>query len=279
VTRLDAHLLHKDLISSLRGLRRPDGGFATSAHGASELEPTAVASLALGDSSTAEWLLARQRPDGGFDELDGRPGSPTTGALAALVLDEPAAGRALAAAIEQRGLPLPNAPDPNRRTAWGWTSDARSLVEPTSRVLIAVKSLRPGARATRAEALRLLEGRQCDDGGWNFGNASLYDVDLRGYAQTTAMALIALQGESDAVVAPGLAFLREQWRNEPGALTAAQAIVAFRLHGAADQLPPLIDALASHADDDLFFEKPLVLAWAALATGDDALLAPLRPRS
>ena len=38
--------------------------------------------------------------------------------------------------------------------------------------------------------------RQCADGGWNFGNASVYDVDLKSYPQTTAVALIALQGVS-----------------------------------------------------------------------------------
>ena len=196
--------------------------------------------------------------------------------LHSVLEDRAAARRALTAAIHERGLPLPNAPDPKRRAAWGWTSDARSLVEPTSRVLIALKALTPTDAATRAEALRLLEERQCADGGWNYGNASVYDVDLRGYAQTTAFALIALQGEPDRLVAPGLAFLRRQWRNEPGALTAAQTLVAFRLHGV-DESASLLEALASTARSGPFLGKPLVAAWAALATGPDELLDPLRP--
>lgn len=276
---MDGPRLHDDLVRALRALQRPDGGFATSAAGGSELEPTTLAALALRNAAAVEWLRRRQRADGGFDEPDGRPGSPTTGALAALVLDTVSARHALAFAIGERGLPLPNAPDPGRRTAWGWTSDARSLVEPTARVLIAVKALAPRDAATRAEALALLTERQCADGGWNFGNASLYDVDLRAYAQTTAMALIALQNEAGAVVEPGLEFLRESWAYEPGALTAAQALVAFRLHGRVGETARLVDAIAARVLGDSFPDTPLVLSWAALATGPDELLDVLRPRA
>ena len=35
---------------------------------------------------------------------------------------------------------------------------------------------------------------------------------------------------------PGIGFLRESWRREPGGLTTAQAVVAFRLHGVEDEV-------------------------------------------
>ena len=210
---VEAHPLHVALLRHLRRLGRPDGGYPTSVSGASEVEPTAVAAIALRDDQACEWLASHQRADGGFDEADRRTSGPSGAALAALVLrDAERARRALAFAIENRGLPLPNAPDPERREAWGWTADARSLVEPTSRVLLAVNALTPSDARTREEAMRLLEQRQCDDGGWNFGNASVYDVDLRGYAQTTAIALIALQGAAGALVRPAIAFLRRHGR-------------------------------------------------------------------
>ena len=186
--------LHMVLAEALTSLRRTDGGLPVSVEGASEVEPTALAALALDDPVARRWLATRQRRDGGFEELEGRRDGPTTAALVALALaDAVAARRSLAYAIARRGLPLPNAADPQRRRAWGWTGDARSLVEPTARVLLAVNALTPNDAATRREALGLLTARQCADGGWNFGNASVYDVDLRGYAQTTAMGLIALQ--------------------------------------------------------------------------------------
>ena len=110
-------------------------------------------------------------------------------ALAALAMTRATARRALAFAIGIRGFPPPDAPDPNRRTAWGWTPDVRSTVEPTARVMLAVNRLTPSDGETRAEAMQLLHERRCADGGWNYGNASVNDVDLRSYAQTTAMAL------------------------------------------------------------------------------------------
>jgi hypothetical protein len=138
--------------------------------------------------------------------------------------------------------------------------------------------LTPSDRDTRREAVGLLAARQCADGGWNYGNASVYDVDLRGYAQTTAIALIALQGEREAVVGPGLRFLRVQWPREPGGLTAAQALVAFRLHRQANDAAKALVALEGIASRPSFRDRPLTVAWAALATGPEEVLDRLRPR-
>ena len=160
--------LHAALSDDLRRARRLDGGYATSPDGASEVEPTSLAALALPDDRPRSWLAARQRTQGGFQELDGRECGSATVALAALAID---AGegrrRALEFAIAQRSLGRPDA-DPNAaRSGWGWTTDARSTVEPTSRVLLAVNALRPSAAAVRREATGLLATRQCHDGGWN----------------------------------------------------------------------------------------------------------------
>ena len=277
---VDGDRLHDTLLRELTGLQAADGGLPTSLEGPSEVEPTTIAAIALNNASARRWLVSRQRKDGGFAERDGRSDGPTTSALAALALDDPRRARsALRYAIERRGLPLPNAEDPKRRAAWGWTSDARSLVEPTARVLVAVKRLTPSDRATRDEALRLFRERQCESGGWNYGNASVYDVDLRAYAQTTAVALLALQGEDEALTGPGIGFLRRAWRHEPGGLTASQALLAFRLHGVRDEVAPALERLSELAARPSFRVRPLAVAWAALATAPDERLEPLRPSS
>ena len=277
---MSAPALHAALAEALRAVRRSDGGVPVSLDGPAEVEPTAIAALALDDGRARAWLARHVREDGGFDEQDGRPDGPTTSALAALALTDPrAARRALGYAIAHRGLPLPNARDPEKREAWGWTNDARSLTEPTARILLAVNALTPGDAATRREAVGLFTTRQCADGGWNFGNASVYDVDLRGYVQTTAIGLIALQRGDPEMVGRGFDFLRKQWRLEPGGLTVAQAIVALRLHGLDDEVPELVGALETIARRPSFREKPLALAWATLATGPDRLLDPLRSRA
>ena len=271
--------LHAFLLDELDSLRSADGGFPVSVDGASEVEPTVVAALALRDARARRWLVARQRPDGGFAELDGRVAGPTTSALAALALDAPRARRALAHAIRERGLPLPNADDPKRHVAWGWTSDTRSLTEPTARVLLAVNARTPGDGATRDEALGLLADRQCADGGWNFGNASVYDVDLKSYPQTTAIALIALQGARDRLVAPALRYLGDAWRLEPGGLTLAQTVLALRLHGGQAALAAPLEAFRRLVTRPPKTTRTLALAWGALATGPDSLLEPLRSRA
>ncbi len=89
----------------------PTGASRPVSSGASEVEPTTVAAIALRDDQAREWLASHQRADGGFDEADGRTSGPSGAALAALVLgDAERARRALAFAIENRGLPLPERP-------------------------------------------------------------------------------------------------------------------------------------------------------------------------
>jgi hypothetical protein len=277
---VNANSLHANLVDRLRRLRRPDGGFPTSRGGQSEVEATVVASLALSDTRSRRWLADHLRGDGGVVLADGRVEGPTSSALAALALSNPgSAKRALAYAISRRGLPPPDAADPSRRVAWGWTPDARSLVEPTARVLLAVNAVTPGDARTRREAIGLLRERQCADGGWNYGNASHIDVDLRGYAQTTAIALVALQGVEAPFIGSGMRFLRQSWRDEPGGLTAAHALLAFRFHGVAAELGPVTEGLAAISRRPSFTDKPVTVAWAALATGPDALLEPLRSRA
>lgn len=161
------------------------------------------------------------------------------------------------------------------RDGWGWTADTYAWVEPTSRILLATKVVRPADTATRAEALALLRVRRCPDGGWNYGNASVNGVDLNAYAQTIAVALAALQGESPALIEPPLRFLRARWRSEPGGLTLAQTLIAFRLQGAEDE-QELVDAIASTYRRTGFLGNVLALGWAVLATSPDGGLDRLR---
>ena len=128
--RVRAHRLHLRLLRELRALQRPDGGFPTSEDGA----VGGRADRSRGDRAPRRAVRARgsprrQRADGGFAELDGRVERPDdSGAGRARARRRRRARRALAYAIERRGLPLPNAADPERRVGWGWTADARSLV-------------------------------------------------------------------------------------------------------------------------------------------------------
>ena len=74
------------LVERLRQLRGPDGGFPTSPGGVSEVESTVVASLALSDATSRQWLTDHLRGDGGVVLADGRVDGPTSSALIALAL-------------------------------------------------------------------------------------------------------------------------------------------------------------------------------------------------
>ena len=264
--------------AALRDAQAKNGGFGFSHGGPAEVEPTAIASLALGDAAAQKWLAAAQRPDGGFASLDGRPESPSVGALAALALtDRRASRRALSRAIAQRATAAGESGDGDGdgRDGWGWTTETYSWVEPTSRILLATKILNPTDSATRAEAIRILRERRCPNGAWNYGNANVNGVDVRPYAQTTAVALIALQREPASLVARPLRFLEARWRDEPGGLTLAQTLVALRLHGSAGAAD-VGEALGAVYRKTSFLGNALALAWAALATAPDETLDRLR---
>src|SRR5262245_53170866 len=85
--------LRPALVAALQEARSGDGGFGLSARAVAEVEPTAIAALALEDDRARAWLAKAQRPDGGFAASDGRPESPSVAALAALAFDDANASR------------------------------------------------------------------------------------------------------------------------------------------------------------------------------------------
>ena len=90
--------------------------------------------------------------------------------------------------------------DPDK-FGWPWTPETVSWVVPTAYSLLALKC----ARGTSEEKLResrirrgveMLYDRMCPGGGWNAGNGVVYGVALAPHPDVTAVALLALQGET-----------------------------------------------------------------------------------
>ena len=163
--------------------------------GESEVEPTAVAALALRDDAARAWLTRRQRPDGGFRAPSGRPESPTDAALAALALDGAAASRSLRYAVAHRGLPIPGEgrPDATRVGVDGGRPHLRGAHVPRAdrgQAGDAVRSARPrrgpaGARGASVRRRRL-ESRDRDDSREGLSRLRADDRDrARGTARRT----------------------------------------------------------------------------------------------
>jgi hypothetical protein len=246
-------------------------GFGPSPGAPAEPEPTALAAIALDDDDARGWLIEHQGEDGGFGVVAGpvRNDAPTS--LAAIALPPgQARERAIDHLVGHRAQAAPwNAvvPHDGETRGWGWTPDTFGWIEPTARAVLALRLLRPGARAEIADGLAVIADRECRDGGWNYGNPVVYGTSLEPYAQTTAMALIGIQGALPEQTARGLRALGDLWRREPGGLSLAVALAALRLAGRPEsaevekRLGRLFDATG-------LLDDVVALAWGALATGD-----------
>ena len=261
--------LHDRLVAALRDARATDGGFGPLAGRAAEVEPTAVAALALDDPAGRDWLASHQQRDGRFTVVPGPVQSTSATALAALALDPgPARDRALAVLPRlqaRRAGPDRLVPHDAATRGWGWTPTTFGWVEPTAWAVLALRRLRPAAPEI-ADGLRVLADRECVGGGWNYGNRVVYGTELAPFVQTTAAALLALQGAAPELVARGRRVLRDRALEEQGGLSLAVAHTALRLTG--DAPPTAIeDALAARFEATAFLGDVTATAWAALATG------------
>jgi hypothetical protein len=250
---------------------RSDGGFGPRPGMAAEPEPTALTAIALGDEEARDWLAGHQRADGGFALVAGDVQSDAATALGALAIPPgEARERALDHVVANQAQRLPANPDaphdPNLR-GWGWTPDTFGWVEPTAHAVLALQVLRPSAGSPLTDGLAVLADRECVGGGWNYGNRVILGADLPPYAQTTAVALIALQGAEPGLFARGLTALERLWRAErQGGLSLAMSLAAFRLSDrpVADDVERALDA---ELDRTGLLEDTVALAWAAIATG------------
>ena len=256
--------------SLLREARSTDGGFGPRPGQPSEPEPTALATIALDDPDGRAWLSEHQVGDGSvsFDAAIVVNDSAT--AFAAIGFG---AGDACERALDhvegtlarsvRSTAAIPH--DPSFR-GWGWTEDTSGWVDPTSRATLALRLLRPDAPAI-ADGLGLLGDRETVGGGWNYGNRVVFGDDLWPYAQTTAFALLALQGTDPELEERGMGVLRTLWRDErEGGLSLAMSNAVLGLRRDSDATEAR-RALFELFERTSFMGDVVTLAWAAIATG------------
>ena len=242
--------------------RNADGGFGPVTGAPSEPESTAFVALAFGDRGARAWVGSHQNADGSVEMRVG-PVVRDVSPLAALALGSGGAReRALDHTVAFEGH---NGDDPLVSAfGWPWTEDTHGWTEPTAWGLLALRTLRPSASDRIADALALLEERECVGGGWNYGAREIFDVDLAPFVQTTAVALLALGDLSPSLTARGVAWLERSWRNESaGTLTLAAATCALRA-ARSGQASAALHALASRKPSTL--NDTVASCWLHLAT-------------
>jgi len=264
----------------LRNTQNSDGGWGYFVGKSSWLEPTAYAALALAGEPAADraWKLLSswQLPDGSWKPAAavqasswgtslcvtiamarGEWGQPLQNGVKWLVGSSGVESgwlNVIAARLrlvkQERDIGL---------KSWPWKPGNSGWVEPTVHALVALKQAATKmsngelrGRVQMGEA-QLMDVRS-QDGGWNYGSPAALGVDLPSYPETTALALLALQGRNDLGKAFDLA--RRQTGETPSPMARAWLTIAMRLHGVKPE------ELAGDPQSDL------------MITGVEALAAP-----
>ncbi len=239
-------------VDRLRGSQNADGGWGYFPGKASWLEPTVYAAMALHGEPAADrarGLLATwQTGDGGWrSSASVREAGWGTALCVSLAYGcgeaSPALDKGVDWLLQSVGaetnwfsivLGLIRRERDFRLKAWPWKPGDSGWVEPTAHALVALKqasSHSPNSALT--ERIESGEAQLFDvrsrDGGWNYGARAALGVDLPSYPETTALALLGLQGRNSLDKAFDLA--RQQLQETPSPLGRAWLTIALRMHG------------------------------------------------
>ncbi len=248
---------HDFLVST----QNQDGGWGYFPAKQSWMEPTAYALLALHGVAGAETNVARgrallgtwRRPDGSYWPSGQVQESTWVTALALLLasihgehgqasldsidwlLTERGAETRLAARLANF-FHLTDIKLDLAHPGWPWFPGNSSWIEPTCQTLISLKkaaslhhSYRLLSRIQEGEIMVL--SRRCNDGGWNAGTPVTLSYDLRSYPESTALALLGLQGRSTQEFPEALVVAESMHRSTKSSLARAWLAIALRNYG------------------------------------------------
>lgn len=248
-------------LALLLNSQNKDGGWGYFPGRRSSLEPTAYALLALQGAQADTALLARglrlltswQRPDGAWRASADVPDPHWATSLCVTLhcvrrTPGPALHRGVQWLLGLSGAenswmmrafqlfhPGVNELDFSLK-GWPWRPDNASWVEPTAQALLALKRAAPfvpsqSLRSRVQEGERLLWDRRCSDGGWNVGTKKVLGELVPGYPETTALALLGLQGASEGQVQSGLQLVERWQRKSQSPWAQAWMTICLRSYG------------------------------------------------
>ena len=260
----------------LRKTQNTDGGWGYFPGKHSWLEPTAYAMLALEDTPNSapalqfSWNLLNtwQLPEGSYRPNTTVKGGTWVTALAITLAEvrgihDDSVGKAVDWLLGVRGAEASLAMRTASffhllktnldvsHTGWPWRAGNAAWIEPTAHTLIALKK---AAKAHSSSELRnrvrdaetMILTRRCRDGGWNCGNPNVLNFDLPSYPETTALALLGLQGRGAHELDSPLAVARKLCAETRSSLAKAWLTIALRNFGEA--LPAPADEAAASSD-------------------------------
>jgi hypothetical protein len=180
------------------------------------VEATVLACLALLATDTSEtsdesassveqasaWLARLQQPDGslGVSAQAAVPHWPTAWAVllwSARSDHGDERQRALGWMLESRGEVEARSPyfgHDSTIVGWPWLAGTHAWLEPTSVAVIALRGAGLADHERARDGVRLIRDRALSSGGWNYGNTTVFDKELRPRPAPTGLALLALAG-------------------------------------------------------------------------------------
>ena len=77
---------------------------------------------------------------------------------------------------------------------WPWIEDTHSWIEPTAMAILALRACGYDIHNRVSEAVKMIIDRQLPSGGWNYGNKTVFNKELKPIPECTGVALTALEG-------------------------------------------------------------------------------------
>jgi hypothetical protein len=236
------------LISS----QNSDGGWGYAPQQGSAVEPTSAVLLALREDPSciglyrraSDWLRSAQHEDGGwgFNSKDKESGWQT--AWAVLTLTQIGEGKAAL----KRGIkwilnvPVLKASEDSIQAGkkiiaidlslrgWPWLPGESTWVEPTALTILSLSSASNNEFYEPIRgALRYIQDRRCQGGGWNMGNPFMFSKSLPARAHTTALVLLALgKLAPESIIPEDIKALRSDMQQDPGIQGLAWGLLALK---------------------------------------------------
>lgn len=262
-----ANVYLESRLDFLRKTQNEDGGWGYFPGKHSWLEPTAYASLALHGTAEADhaWTFVRGlqsgdgswRPAGHVDDATWATAQAITLHAVRGVFDEPfrrgvswllATSGVESSPVHRLAALLHIGPSDREpvHAGWPWRPGNSSWIEPTVHTLLALKKAAPryGGSIFRdriEDGEQLIFSRRCSDGGWNYGNAHTFSVDLPSFPETTGLALLGVQDRPHRELAGALAYASSVLSRTKSPL--AKAWLSLGLRSCAVDVPALGGAL------------------------------------
>lgn len=190
----------------------PKGGFSTYNGGPFRPDATAWAVLALEAGEVgrklSEFACQRlsccQNSDGRISVIEAYPRSywPTSLAILAWTKTtgfEKENGRAIQFLLKNSGkhwAKKENSPAGHDTAikGWPWIEDTHSWIEPTALAILALRAFGYDKHKRVSEAVKMILDRQLPSGGWNYGNKTVFNKELKPISECTGVALTVLEG-------------------------------------------------------------------------------------